>query len=102
MQGDPVAIEAARTALEETWAEVDGIKKDVDGAVAEVGAFWTGSAAALYTRVHQDYEANVVKLTNALTSLAETLGDVALQSRVDIQNREDVIQGLSRMTQSAE
>ncbi|MCL2091334.1 MAG: WXG100 family type VII secretion target [Micrococcales bacterium] len=102
MQGDPVAIEAARTALEETWAKVDGIKKDLGDAVAEVGGFWTGSAAALYGKVHQDYKENVEKLTNALTALADTLGDVALQSRVDIQNREDVIQGLQRMTQSVE
>lgn len=102
MQGDPVAIEAARTALEEAWAQVDGIKKDVGNAVSEVGAYWTGSAATLYTKVHQDYEANVTKLTNALTALSETLGDVALQSRADIQEREDIIIDMGRMTQAAE
>jgi Proteins of 100 residues with WXG. len=102
IQGDPVAIEAARTTLEEAWAEVDAIKKDVGSAVAEVGGYWTGSAATLYRRVHEDYEANVVKLTNSLTALANTLGDVALQSRVDIEEREDVILNMGRMTQSVE
>lgn len=102
LKGDPKTIEDARTALEDAWGRVDGVKNQVGAEVEEVGTLWTGAAATLYAQVHTDYQTNVTKLTNALTALADAMGDVALRSHADIDDRQEVIQSMYRMSQSAE
>ncbi|WP_460517217.1 WXG100 family type VII secretion target [Flindersiella endophytica] len=74
---DSVAMEQARGKIEETFDAIDGLRKGLVQYAEQNASEWTGQTAGVFQRVIGLTDEKLVKIGDALNTLATNVGGAA-------------------------
>lgn len=91
------ALRRGQQAVAEAKSGIDRQTKKVRGDIEQLRGYWTGAAAASFTQMMQQWDAETVKLNNVLIELENALRGTEQDQAATEEAHQQAISGLGAM-----
>lgn len=91
------ALRAGQNAVSQAKTSIEQQARKVRGEIEQLSGFWTGSAAASYSRLMSEWDMQAKKINDVLITLEQALSDTEKDQAATEEAHQSTVQGLSSL-----